>query len=271
MKTIDELFYDEANVKFWKREGEKYKNLYWVKAMIDIESATTAIETIPLNFGKINLSVLAKYREIAYNLLNKGLSNPTPELGSSLISGDLTDSIRDISIFRVNKDALDLFNSYLGNDNDETLEILREEYTRLFYDSYMPFVPPYESVYRGERQVHGKFTWKVNDFYRKFGLIVDGEEMPDHIAHECEFISLLSQYEYENRSNRNLEEAEKYHKAIREFLSQHLLFWGDKFYSDLLSLTKMPFYRALALLGKSIFVWEYNYINRGDYGACLEK
>ncbi|MDI6786429.1 MAG: molecular chaperone TorD family protein [bacterium] len=262
MKPVEELFVDELNIKFWKREGEKNKNLYWVKSMLDIDQSLLYPEISNFNHKEIDLLSLSKSRMTVYSILKDGFDNPTHKLAIDLTSANM---ISNISTFEIDMEVVELFEQYLGKDSKEVLNDLKEEYTRLIYDSYMPFIPPYESIYRGERQVQGKFTWEVSNFYKEFDLIVDGKEMPDHIVHECEFISILSSYEYENRKNENIKEAEKYHKAISEFLDKHLLIWGNKFCLDLVSLTKVPFYRAMALLGKSIFTWENNYIKRGVY------
>ncbi len=66
---------------------------------------------------------------------------------------------------------------------------LQNEYTRLFINA-LPQVPcaPYGSVYL-EGRVMGDSTVSVREIYRKYGLAPN--ELPDHIAVECEFLGWL--------------------------------------------------------------------------------
>jgi TorA maturation chaperone TorD len=105
----------------------------------------------------------------------------------------------------------------------------------------MPFIPPYESIYLGERRLMGETVGKVVQYYKRFGLYAEGE-MPDHIAHECEFMAIL----YEKDES----------LLAREFLREHLLKWGWMFFEDLLTLAKLDFYKGIALIGRELFSWE---------------
>ncbi len=130
---------------------------------------------------------------------------------------------------------------------------LRTAYTRLIYDTNLPFVPPYESVYCNERRVMGKPAGAVADDYRAAGLGIEGAEMPDHIALECEFVALLAGREADAWQAGQREEARQILGTTNRFLRDHVLSWGGKFCADLLALAQVDFYRAVARLGAGLF------------------
>ncbi len=145
----------------------------------------------------------------------------------------------------------------IGNDRDVPVERLysplRTVYTRLIYDTNLPFVPPYESVYCNERRVMWKPAGAVADDYRAAGLGIDGAELPDHIALECEFVALLAGREADAWQAGQREEARQIWGTTNRFLSEHVLSWGGKFCADLLALAQVDFYRAVARLGAGLF------------------
>jgi putative dimethyl sulfoxide reductase chaperone len=76
--------------------------------------------------------------------------------------------------------------------DEEVLEALPVDYTRLFIGPFSPLAPPYESVYRGG-EVMGASTAAVMGLYRMAGFDLSGDfhEAPDHIAAELEFVYVL--------------------------------------------------------------------------------
>jgi hypothetical protein len=227
---LKELFVDPWSAKFWKREGEKYSYLYWVRAMV-----STRKEKAP--FNKIeNLSLTIEEKALFYKRLGEGFFEPNEELVKSLIEG----SFIPLKI-PLPPSISNPLCSFKGKNPTKLLDLLLREYTRIFLDSYMPFIPPYESIYQGSRRVMGEPADEVVKWYERFGLSAEGE-MPDHISHEFEFVGIL----YEKGET----------KAAAEFLKEHLLLWGTKLCEDLKALSKEEFYHSIASLGKWILSLE---------------
>ena len=148
-----------------------------------------------------------------------------------------------------------------GLDDKDLLDTLEKEYTNIFFDTYMPFIPPYESIYRGKKHVMSEYAQDVESIYMNHGLWVEpGADMPDHISHECEFISILCEKE-----SCSLKDSEKEgYKAVREeFMRSHLLVWATMFCCDLKALAKSDFYKGISLIGKEFFDLEYTVIYNG--------
>ncbi|MDI6800276.1 MAG: molecular chaperone TorD family protein [Actinomycetota bacterium] len=228
---LGQLFVDEKDVKFWKKEGAKHDHLHWVRAMI---SESPRFESTPApEFGPLTLSAEDKAR--LYGWLAQALTEPTESFVESLVS-----SARGEHSFSP-LPPHPFLESLKDEDPVELLDSLKTEYTRIFFDSYLPFIPPYESVYLGERQVMGEAARRVAAYYKGLGMGAAGE-MPDHIAHECEFMALLYQ-----RGELSL---------AKEFLKEHLLAWGPQLCSDLKILGKAGFYEAVAQAGEVLFYLE---------------
>ncbi|ODS35495.1 MAG: hypothetical protein A7316_07100 [Candidatus Altiarchaeales archaeon WOR_SM1_86-2] len=247
---LEEIFVDRRDVKFWKKEGLKHSYLFWVRAMLSRDPVS--VERPRISTASIGVDVSVKERKDIYELLAKCFDVPTLELIKNLTDGSFSDMLRCLNVPEGKKLILDTGDL----DNEEALDVLKKEYTGLFFDTYLPFIPPYESIYRGEKHVMSKYTRDVDSFYRKIGLGVESD-MPDHISHECEFVSILCEKELNA-----LKETEKegYRVMRNEFLRNHLLGWGSMFCSDLCVLAKSDFYKGISLIGKEFFDLEYNLV-----------
>ncbi|MEK6680702.1 MAG: molecular chaperone TorD family protein [Nitrospirota bacterium] len=261
---IDHLFVDEKDARFWKTEGVRHNNLFWVRAMISRKREPAPVEeedvVLPINTSEKVRNY--KTKSLLYKFLADGYNEPTEEFTRGIVNGTHSDNLGGLfKVFTGNKrmdDGRAAILNMNGQKFAETFDSLREEYCRNIYDTYLPFISPYESVYRGERQVMGLRTSDVNERYKKAGLGVEGGEMPDYISHECEFVSILSERIAGLLEEGNIKDAEEYEAMCVEFLRDHLLQWGAKFCEDLLALAKSDFYKGMALLGRGVFNKEYN-------------
>jgi TorA maturation chaperone TorD len=69
---------------------------------------------------------------------------------------------------------------------------LRVDYAALFVGPGQLLACPYGSVYlEGERRLYGDSTARLEQLYRKAGVRMSGEQVPDHIAVEFEFLHVL--------------------------------------------------------------------------------
>ena len=122
----------------------------------------------------------------------------------------------------------------IDNSNDY-LEDLQVEYTRLFING-MPHViaPPYGSVYM-DQSLQGAFAGDTLAFYREKGFGMDEKaDLPDHLIHELEFLSLLAE---DNDSD-----------GEEEFLKKLFRPWYSKFHPRVTEGAHHPFYRVVVQL-----------------------
>jgi putative dimethyl sulfoxide reductase chaperone len=117
----------------------------------------------------------------------------------------------------------------------DILETLQIEHTRLFING-VPHVaaPPYGSVYI-DKSLQGKLTEKTLQFYREKGFnLKDNSDLPDHICHQLEFLSLLAE---QNDS-----------PAEMEFLNKLFLPWFPHFKKRVEEEAQHPFYSVIVQL-----------------------
>jgi TorA maturation chaperone TorD len=118
---------------------------------------------------------------------------------------------------------------------DNPLEDLQIEYTRLFING-VPHViaPPYGSVYM-DQSLQGAFAGDTLAFYRKKGFgMEESADLPDHLLHELEFLSLLAE-------DNDLAGEE-------EFLTKLFRPWYAKFQLRVTEKAHHPFYRVVVQL-----------------------
>lgn len=117
----------------------------------------------------------------------------------------------------------------------DPLEDLQIEYTRLFING-VPHViaPPYGSVYL-DKSLQGLHTEKTLQFYHSHGYTLkDDADLPDHLIHQLEFLSLL---------------ADKQDSATETaFLETLFLPWFGVFHKRVKQESRHPFYSVLVQL-----------------------
>jgi len=118
------------------------------------------------------------------------------------------------------------------NQSDDALEDLQVEYTRLFINGSPHVVaPPFGSVYM-DQSLQGVFAGDTLAFYRKKGFDMEADaDLPDHLIHELEFLSLLA--------------AEQDHEGEEEFLIRLFRPWFKKFTIRVTDGAHHPFYRVV--------------------------
>ena len=121
------------------------------------------------------------------------------------------------------------------NTGSDCIEELQIEYTRLFINS-VPHViaPPYGSVYM-DKSLFGRHAEQVQKFYARNGYSLrDDVDLPDHISHQLEFLSILAE-------NNNQD-------AETEFLQSLFRPWFTRFYARVMGESTHPFYSTLVQL-----------------------
>lgn len=119
--------------------------------------------------------------------------------------------------------------------SDDALEDLQVEYTRLFING-VPHViaPPFGSVYM-DQSFQGAFAGDTLAFYQNKGFGMEkGADLPDHLIHELEFLSLLAQ--------------DNDIAGEEEFLIKLFRPWFEKFRIRVNDGALHPFYRVVVQL-----------------------
>jgi len=256
------LFVNRRDVKFWQTEGAEHGYLYWVRAMIseDVEPAPCVSRPVAQPQSDAGRLQFAEARAQAYGFLGRAFEYPDDAflavIADPATVRALAGAFRQLADNDDVRAGVEIWEAMVARGEDLVgeygLSPLREEYTRMIYDSNLPCIPPYESVYANERQVMGKRALAVEAFYRRAGLGVADNEMPDHIALECEFVAHLAGKEVKARENGQPDEAAQIWETAQQFLGTHLLTWGGKFCADLHTLAREDFYRAVAKLGAGL-------------------
>ncbi|MCP5073116.1 MAG: molecular chaperone TorD family protein [Rhodobacteraceae bacterium] len=231
---IDLLYSDPQVIDFWKSEGQRYSYLYWVRAMIQRNVEPVRIDPC-LTPVADDQTQLDQQRLRIYDLLAELLENPTRDLAERLANGALLDSLRAAPLVMSGHPAIEKglaeLAVFVGHDVEELLNELRMEYARIIYDSFFPYVSPYESIYLGDRQVQGERTGQVYRDYNAAGLKAEGE-LPDHIMHECAFVAEMLRQKLKAGEEGNAKEAEQAQQRQDRFLAEHLLPWATRFGHD---------------------------------------
>jgi TorA maturation chaperone TorD len=187
-----------------------------------------------------------------YRLLSLSFAYPDRETIENLhsITEDIVEVINSFS-----SDIQEKFLLYKNSLNGLSVKAAEEEFTELFMTRML--CPPYENSY-GKSGVNKAGTLAdINGFYKAFGLSISerDSDMPDHIAIELEFLSLVAlkgAYGIEHSMGDMVEVCAS---AKNEFLKDHIGRWVGIFCKNLVRTTTKDFYRNLALL-TSVFIEE---------------
>lgn len=132
---------------------------------------------------------------------------------------------------------------------EEPIDLLKIDYSRLFVGPYKLLAPPYGSVYlEGEGTLMGNSTLDVRNRYREAGLDISEfhKEAPDHISAELEFMYYLIFKEVESIGKADLEDAGDYLERQKRFLGDHLGAWVSEFADRVEENAETEFYKVLA-------------------------
>lgn len=153
----------------------------------------------------------------------------------------------------------DLRSGFRDGSGDETLSRLRAEHARLFGHSVRGTCPPYELEY-GQSEIIQQ-TAELADlsgFYGAFGLDLREAsfERGDHIAVECEFLSILCAKQAWGLREGHSDVAETCWDAQRLFLRDHLSRWSTAFAHRVIKADPEGFHGHIAALMAAWLVWE---------------
>lgn len=113
-----------------------------------------------------------------------------------------------------------------------TSSVLRDAYAVLYGHAVRGTCPPYELEYaRGEIIQQASELADISGFYHAFGMELTGvaPERADHVAVQCEFMSVLCAKEAQALESDDSDAAETCSDAERTFLRDHLAQWLPAF------------------------------------------
>ncbi len=119
-----------------------------------------------------------------------------------------------------------------ADDQTDQLAKLQNTYTELFGHAVRGTCPPYELEY-GNREIlqQASELADIAGFYQAFGMkmVSESHERPDHIAVECEFMSVLTAKQAYAIETSNHDAQRIVVDAQQSFLADHLCKWCPAF------------------------------------------
>jgi DMSO reductase family type II enzyme chaperone len=202
-------------------------------------------------------------RSKIYNILSLCYTYPEEKVCSWIMGMDWIEEVRKGFAALTDENFEEYFESFrkhLREDKEEVSLEMAREYTRLFINGFPRVVaPPYGSVYlEKDRLVFGKTTSGVLQFYHGagFSLKEDVGDLPDHIAHELEFMGILTGREAEAVGTEKV----RLEEVQMDFLTHYLLSWVPAFCKKIREESTSAFYRNLAGLTGEFMHLEKNYL-----------
>jgi len=185
----------------------------------------------------IEESNLAQARAAAYGLIAFGFQYPVRDTFSTLVDPMRWEKWPDV-LRKADEQIVESLRSLrnatsaLADGSDDVQRELSQRYDDLFGHAVRGACPTYEMEYgRNEIIRQASDLADLAGFYRAFGLeIANGANgRPDHIAAECEFMSVLCLKESFARKQGDEENADICLNAERTFLRDHLARWLPAF------------------------------------------
>ena len=128
----------------------------------------------------------------------------------------------------------------------------RRAFTRLLVGPGEGYVPPYASIYvnaapHEKPLLRGAEASAVQAEYTAAGLELapDGQQLPDHLGIELQFLAHLCRLEAEARETGNESAAQTWRARRADFIRQHLLNWLPDFARQLQAASAHPCYVRL--------------------------
>ena len=163
-----------------------------------------------------------------------------------------------------------LNNGFFQNSEQELLENLAVEYTRLFVGPGK-HISPHESVQHKKEgvesgQLWGELTAEVKKIIESSGLEYTSEYtgMPDHISVELEFMQQVVRREAQAWEADDDETARLCLQNEKKFIGEHLCGWIPEFCAKVIETAEMPFYREMARLTLSFIEFEKQELKKFD-------
>jgi TorA maturation chaperone TorD len=207
------------------------------------------------NSEKENIKELAGHRSNIYGFLAAVYRQElTSELYQQMKDNEFQEVLSSLGV--------KLNNGFFQNSEQELLENLAVEYTRLFVGPGK-HISPHESVQHKKEgvqsgQLWGELTAEVKKIIESSGLEYTSEYtgMPDHISVELEFMQQVVRREDQAWGADDDETARLCLKNEKKFIDEHLSGWIPEFCEKVIEAAEMPFYREMARLTRNFIEFE---------------
>ena len=169
------------------------------------------------------------------------------------MSSDKLSALRELGSMhsRINKHLVFLRN-LLDEciDQDNFLERLDVEFTRLFVGPGQNSSPPYASFYLNNAMLMGAEASAVRSIYLDWGMapVELGRIPDDHISLELAFMGYLSSEAHEALADKDVRRMQVLSEAQAGFMHDQLLTWVPGFCSSVIAATEEDFFAGLARL-----------------------
>jgi len=204
-------------------------------------------------------------RSLIYNMLSLCFVYPDEKVYASITAGEWIREFRGASHLLDEK----TFDDYLraieqaisgAEEGGGGQLAMAREYSRLFISAFPHLIaPPCGSLYlEKEGLISAKTASEVVRFCHEAGfpLKEDLHDLPDHIAHELEFMGTLAAEEGRASGNEKI----KLEEIQMNFLSRFILPWVPIFCEKVVEHSHYPFYHHLGNLTKQFINFEKNYL-----------
>jgi len=213
------------------------------------------------NSEKENIKKLAGHRSNIYGFLAAVYRQElTSELYQQMKNNEFQEVLSSLGV--------KLNNGFFQNSEQELLENLAVEYTRLFVGPGK-HISPHESVQHKKEgvqsgQLWGELTAAVKKIIESSGLEYTSEYtgMPDHISVELEFMQQVVRREAQAWGADDDETARLCLTNEKKFIDEHLCGWIPEFCEKVIEAAEMPFYREMARLTLSFIEFEKQELNK---------
>ena len=193
------------------------------------------------------------------------------------ITPDLLQQIKDPRFQGVLSDlGIDFTSDFFQKAEDELIENLAVEYTRLFLGPGR-HISPHESVHHQreggqEGKLWGVSTVEVKAFIEATGLSYtdDYKGLPDHISVEFEFMQQLTLGEEQAWKEEEADKATACRNVEKKFIEEHLIRWIPSFCDQVIQEAELPFYRSFAELTKRFIGYEMEEMKNNGNGVQKE-
>jgi len=159
-------------------------------------------------------------------------------------------------------------NDFVNSLDKVKIQDVQAEYVRLF--DYRPVCSSVESFFLkssskvaySENKNPAKMQIEIEKFYGKYGIKPAnyGEQPPDHITTELEFMHYLCFCEGEARNNQE-ESVTEYIAAQSRFMQEHLILWVPKFCEVIENSADLDFYQLLSLITRNFVSRDASYLH----------
>ncbi len=179
---------------------------------------------------------------------------PTAALLHEIKSAQFSDALASAGV--------NLGEAFFASPNEELLDDLAVEYTRLFIGPGR-HVPPSEGAQR-EGALWGKATSRVASFVENcgFGYVPQFSDLPDHISVELEFMQEITKREAKAWKQEDRAAARHWLRIERKFIGEHLARWAPLFCEKVAQEAECSFYREMAVLTDSFIQREHKELRK---------